>query len=46
MVKGRSAELGAGVRVEGAEREETEGGADEDEVVHNGASIAPRRPRA
>ncbi len=42
----RSAEFFAGVRVEGAEGEETEGEGDKEKVVHDGVSIAPRRPRA
>lgn len=40
------AELFAGMRVEGAEGEEAEGEGDEDKVVHDGESIAPRGPRA
>lgn len=46
MVAGRLAEFFAGVRVEGAEGEEAEGEGDEDKVVHDGMSVAPRGPRA
>ncbi len=46
MVRERLTEVFAGVRVEGAEGEEAEGEGDEDKVVHDGVSIAPRGPRA